>query len=100
RSGLAFSMVYALVGGTLLTYFLNNWALAYARSSHVALFIYIQPVIAAAIGWYFLFEPITIRMVLSSVLILLGLILGLRGERRSVLSVRTQDEVRTEKNLS
>ncbi len=43
------AVTFALIGGTLLTYGLNNWTLSKVRSSQVALFIYIQPVIAAMI---------------------------------------------------
>lgn len=69
---------FAIVGGTLLTYFLNNWALAYAKSSHVALWIYVQPVIAALLAWAWLGQEITSRTVVSSALIFFGMYLGLR----------------------
>jgi drug/metabolite transporter (DMT)-like permease len=60
------AMLFAILGATLLTYFLNFWALAHARSSHVALFIYIQPVITALLAWLFQNEPITSRTILST----------------------------------
>src|SRR5262249_17193234 len=40
-------ILFAIFGGTLLTYLLNNWALAHTRSTSVALFVYLQPVVAA-----------------------------------------------------
>lgn len=70
--------VFAVVGTTLLTYFLNFWALSHARSSSVALFIYLQPPIAAAIAYFWMDEPITFRAMVSSALIFLGMVLGLR----------------------
>jgi drug/metabolite transporter (DMT)-like permease len=69
------SAAFAVIGGTLLTYFLNNWTLAHAESSHVALFIYIQPVIASVLAWAYMDVPITLRMVLSSLLIFAGVLL-------------------------
>jgi len=69
---LAACMVFAVVGGTLLTYFLNNWALAHTQSSHVALFIYIQPVVATVFAWMWKSEPITMRTIISCCLIFLG----------------------------
>ncbi len=69
--------VYAIFGATLATYFLNFWALAHAKSSHVALFIYLQPVVASLIAWIWFGESVTLRTVLASMLIFMGLLLGL-----------------------
>lgn len=73
---------FAIVGGTILTYFLNNWALAYAQSSHVALFIYIQPVIASATAWLWMGQPVTLRTVISTGLIFLGMILAMGHDQK------------------
>lgn len=70
-------MVFAIIGGTLLTYFLNMWALAYTRSSSVAIFIYMQPIVTAALAWAWHGEQITLRTALSSVLIFIGMLLAL-----------------------
>lgn len=69
--------IYAIIGGTLLAYFLNNYALAHTNSSNVALWIYIQPVIAAFLAWAWKDEVITVRTLLSGFLIFVGLLLGL-----------------------
>ena len=85
------AMVFAILGGTLLNYFLNNWALAYARPSQVAIFIYIQPVIAAALAYVWLDETITLQKFLSSVMIFLGVILVAKREATSsVFRVKRQ----------
>jgi drug/metabolite transporter (DMT)-like permease len=68
-------MSFAILGGTLLSYFLNNWALSYTRASDVAIFIYLQPVVAALLAWYWMGETITLRTAGSSLLIFLGIIL-------------------------
>lgn len=68
---------YSIIGATLLTYFLNNWALKRAASGHVAIFIYLQPVVAGIIGYIFLEEPVTFRMAICSILILTGLLFSL-----------------------
>jgi drug/metabolite transporter (DMT)-like permease len=72
-----FSGIYTIIGATLITYFLNNWALRRAASGSVALFIYLQPVVAGIIGYLFLDEQITLRMGLCSALILTGVIVTL-----------------------
>jgi drug/metabolite transporter (DMT)-like permease len=84
-AGLWAAAFFAVIGATLLTYFLNFWALAHARSSQVALFIYIQPVITAGIAWMWMGEAITLRSVLATLFIFIGMVLGLskaQGENR------------------
>lgn len=71
------SACFTIIGATLITYFLNNWALKKAPSGNVALFIYLQPVLAGIIGWYFLDEAITMRMIVCSILIMSGLIFSI-----------------------
>ncbi|MCM2324053.1 MAG: DMT family transporter [Oligoflexia bacterium] len=71
------SMLFAVIGGTLLTYFLNNWALAYARSSAVALFIYFQPIVTAALALVWFGQEITARTAVSSGLIFAGMLMAL-----------------------
>ena len=73
-------MAFAIFGGTLTTYFLNTWALVYARSSSVALFIYLQPIVASLLAWIWLGEPITLRAIASSALIFLGFFFALSLE--------------------
>jgi drug/metabolite transporter (DMT)-like permease len=59
---------------TVLAYFLNFWALARVQSSHVALFIYLQPILAASLSVLLLGEIITERLVASSALVFLGVL--------------------------
>lgn len=68
---------FSIFGATLLTYFLNNWALKRAASGNVAIFIYLQPVVAGLIGYFFLGETVTVRMMICSVLILTGLLFSM-----------------------
>lgn len=92
-TGLALAMVFNIVGATILTYFLNSWALAHAQSSQVAIYIYLQPVVASAVAWFWMGEAITPRTVLSSALIFVGLLLALRSGRGGVAWVnRTAGE--------
>jgi drug/metabolite transporter (DMT)-like permease len=45
--------VYAVLCATVLTYSLNTWALKHTRSSQVALYINVQPLVAVALGPFF-----------------------------------------------
>ncbi|MEY4615248.1 MAG: hypothetical protein RJB66_208 [Pseudomonadota bacterium] len=80
------AMVFSIIGGTLITYFLNNWTLTYSTSSSVAIFIYLQPIVAASLAWVWLGQTVTIRTFLASLIILVGvlLVLGFFNKRFKV----------------
>lgn len=73
---------YAIVVGSLLAYFLNFWALKHAKASQVALFIYLQPIIASAIAYFWLNEIITLRTAGATCLIFSGFVFALSGSSR------------------
>lgn len=75
-------MAFGIIGGTLLTYFLNLWALAYTRSSSVALFIYLQPVVATLLAWAWMGQEMSLRTWTSTGLIFLGFTLALRPKTK------------------
>ncbi len=70
--------IFAVIGATLMPYFLNSWALARANSSQVAFYIYLQPVITSGIAWAISGEPPTMRTVLSCGVIFTGFFLATR----------------------
>lgn len=71
------AVIYTILGATLLTYYLNNLVLRYASPAQVALFIYLQPIIAGLFGWYFLEEEISLRTFICFLLILSGVVISL-----------------------
>jgi drug/metabolite transporter (DMT)-like permease len=72
---LAGVMVYVILGATVLTYFLNLWAIKRAQATRVALFIFLQPVIASMLGVVFRGEEITARFLIATVLVFAALFL-------------------------
>jgi drug/metabolite transporter (DMT)-like permease len=70
-------MAFSILGSTLLAYLLNIWALARTHSSSVALFIYLQPVVASLLAWFSFGEMITLRTFLASLLIFSGMLLSM-----------------------
>ena len=70
---------FAIAFGTLAAYFLNFWALKYAKASQVALFIYLQPIVASTLAYIFYGQTVTLRVAISSVLIFLGMLTALSG---------------------
>jgi drug/metabolite transporter (DMT)-like permease len=68
-------MVFAVLGATVLTYFLNIWALRRTHASHVALYIFLQPIVAALLGVLVLAETVGFRLLLAMLLVGGGLFL-------------------------
>lgn len=67
-----FPLLMVLVVGTLFPYILNSIALKHAPSSFVAIYVYLQPVIASVMAVFMLGEIITFKMAVSAILIICG----------------------------
>ncbi|MCM0605582.1 MAG: DMT family transporter [Xanthomonadaceae bacterium] len=76
---LLWSMVFAVIGATIMTYFLNVWTLAHANPTHVALGMYIQPIVAAILASIVFDEKISFRTTVASGMIFIGLFLVIIG---------------------
>lgn len=72
---------YVLLFGTVLTYGLNAWALRHTSASHVANFVYLQPIVGVAAAALILDEPLTWQILASGAVILAGVMLATRGFR-------------------
>jgi drug/metabolite transporter (DMT)-like permease len=70
--GYAFT-AYILAVPTIFAYLGNAWALARSSATMVTIYIYLQPLIAAALAWFQLGHTISSRAALAAVLILVGL---------------------------
>ncbi len=68
-------IIYAIVGSTVLTFYLNNWVMQRVNPIYVALYIYFQPVIAVLIGYFYLGEEVGMRTIFSVVLIFTGVLI-------------------------
>lgn len=73
--GLLGAMVYVIVGATVVTYFLNLWAVKRTQATRVALYIFLQTVIAAVLGILFRNENLTLRFLLACGLVFVALLL-------------------------
>ena len=71
-----FAAFYSIFFATVVTYSLNYYAMEYVDSSKVALFIYLQPVVAGTISVTLGRDEITTRLIVSSILIMVGLFLS------------------------
>lgn len=66
-------VLYAVLVPTIFTYLANAWALRFATTSTVAIWIFIQPTIAALLAWRFLDEQPSARLLVAAVLVILGI---------------------------
>jgi drug/metabolite transporter (DMT)-like permease len=66
---------------TVIPYLLNSWALARTHASHVAFYVFLQPVIATVLAIGILGEALSWKTVLAAVLIFAGLAVGLARGR-------------------
>lgn len=74
--------VYVVVGATVLAYALNAYALRRVDSSLVALFIYLQPLIAATLDVWLLGAEFSGRLAGAAIAIFAGVYLTVRAGRR------------------
>ena len=68
-------LLYVLAVPTLLTYMLNAWALRYASSSTVAIFIYLQPIVGLALAVVVLHEVLGVRAWIGTFAVFVGIAL-------------------------
>lgn len=85
------AMLFAIIGGTLVTYFLNVWTLAHTKSSSVAIFIYLQPIVASGLAWFWFGEKVTPRTVFASLFIFTGVLMALAPTTGNLLRRKTAD---------
>jgi drug/metabolite transporter (DMT)-like permease len=70
------SLAFILFGATLGTYLLNAYALKRVESSVVAVYVYIQPIIASVASWLVLGIVPTLRTVVAGAVIVVGVALS------------------------
>lgn len=75
------SIVFVVIGGTTLTYVLNNWALARVRSSTVGVYVFIQPLVGIVLAHLVLGERLGSNSAVAAALVIGGVAVSTR--RRS-----------------
>ena len=66
---------WVVIFPTIVAYLLNTWALREAESSQVAIFTYLQPVVAGILAWAFAGETLDLRTGIAAALIFVGVAL-------------------------
>jgi drug/metabolite transporter (DMT)-like permease len=75
------SLAYLIVAGSIVAYTAYVWLLAHVSPTKVGSYAYVNPVVAVLLGWLLLNEPLGLRVVLGTLLVLtsVGGILLLRA---------------------
>jgi inner membrane transporter RhtA len=68
-------VAYIIFAPTIVAYSCNAWALGRSSPSLVTIYVSVQPIIAALIGWVQLGTPLTLRLVVAAAFILAGVAL-------------------------
>ena len=82
--GLIVAIIFVILGATVVTYYLNLWAVKRVQATRVAMYIFLQPVVASILGILFRDEVITPRFLIATSLVFFAL--ALRDGRPKVLS--------------
>jgi drug/metabolite transporter (DMT)-like permease len=88
------AVAYLVVFGSLVGFTAYNWLLRHAPVSTVATYAYVNPIVAVALGAFFLNEPITPRTVIASVLIIGAVVAMVSGRRRDAELPAEPDRVK------
>jgi drug/metabolite transporter (DMT)-like permease len=71
----ALSWLYLVIFGSLVGFTAYIWLLGHTSIAKAGTYAYVNPVVAVLLGWAILSEPITVRMVAATLVILAGVAL-------------------------
>lgn len=81
------ALAYLIVFGSWIGFTAYIWLLKVSTVSHVSTYAYVNPVVAVFLGWIFLGEILTYRMLFSSFIIVAGVILVITYHRPAALEI-------------
>jgi drug/metabolite transporter (DMT)-like permease len=74
----ALAVLYLIVFGSLVAFTAFIWLLAHMPASRVSSYAYVNPIVAVALGHFAAAEPVTLRTLIGTTLVLLSVFLILR----------------------
>jgi drug/metabolite transporter (DMT)-like permease len=77
-------LAYLIVFGSIIAFTSYTWLLQRCPPALVATHTYANPLVAMLLGWLVASEPLTIRVVMASAVILAAIVLVRRGEGSAV----------------
>lgn len=76
------ALAYLIVFGSIVAFSAYTWLLAHVPVTTVATYAYVNPVVAVALGTLFLSEPITLRTLVASAIIIGAVVAMVSGRDR------------------
>jgi drug/metabolite transporter (DMT)-like permease len=86
------AVLYIVLIGTVVCYYLNSWALARVAPSTVAVYIYLQPLIAFVLAPIILGERVSSRIIVAALLVFAGIALVTWRRTRAIDEVSERPE--------
>ncbi len=83
---------YLVVFGSMLAFTCFTWLVSVVEPTQVATYAYVNPVVALFLGWWLAGEPLGVRTLIATPVILLGLVLVLGPERLRLPGRRSRAE--------
>ena len=68
------SWIYLVVAGSVVAYTAYVWLLGKTSPARVSTYAYVNPLVAIALGWFFAAEPVGVRTLAASALILVAVL--------------------------
>jgi drug/metabolite transporter (DMT)-like permease len=84
---------YLVVFGSMLAFTCFTWLVTVVEPTRVATYAYVNPVVALLLGWWLAGEPLGLRTLIATPIILLGLVLVLGPEGLPLPGRRPRAEV-------
>jgi drug/metabolite transporter (DMT)-like permease len=78
-------LAYLIIFGSIVAFTAYSWLLQRCSATLVATHTFVNPLVAVLIGWLWASEPLSMRVVLATTIILGSIILTQRGDRHAEL---------------
>ena len=80
-AGPVLAWAYLVTFGSLVAFTAYVWVLQQAPISLVATYAYVNPVVAVALGWLVVAEPVTLPMAVAGAVVVVAVAVVIRSER-------------------
>ncbi len=76
------ALLYLIVFGSLLAFTAYVWLLGHMPASRISSYAYVNPIVAVALGYFLANEPVTLRTLAGTALVLVSVFLILRPAKQ------------------
>lgn len=81
-------LAYLIVFGSVVAFTAYSWLLQHCSATLVATHTFVNPLVAVLVGWLWAAEPLNVRVLVSTAIILGAIILIQRGDRRAEMQAQ------------